>query len=225
KPEKKIVDCFAEYMLSLVGRFGIAMFNPYDPEFMNGAVPVMHSIISQHKDIKKTLADSESRLTDAGYHIQVRKASTAAHLFFHDPARTAIHYEGGKFKAAEKSFSENELVAAIADRPLDFSPDVLTRPLIQSYVFPTVAVIGGPAEVAYYAQLMSLFEILKIVPPQVIARPTVTIVEKRFERLMDRHGIKFEDIIGDIEPVISRALRDSLPNELDKRIAELSSTT
>jgi bacillithiol biosynthesis cysteine-adding enzyme BshC len=225
QPEKNIVDCFAEYLLSLVGQHGLAMFNPYDRQFKQHVGPMMREIISRHVDIKKILKDTETSLTDSGYHVQVQKAITAAHLFYHKPARTAIHFEGNNFQADEHVFSEKELSEAIGSEPFSYSPDVLTRPMLQSYFFPTAAVIGGPAEVAYYSQLFPLYDLLNLTPPTIRARPSITLVENRYQKMLDMHHLNFNDLTGDIEGVINRVLQETFPKKIDAYLAEFTSNS
>ncbi len=216
-----IADCFANLMLTLAGRFGIVLFNPYDAQFKSEISGILQRIISDHETIKASMERTEKNLLKAGYHIQVQKAPTAAHLFHHNPDRVPIHREGDVFVAGERRFSERELIDEISAHPLDFSPDALTRPLVQSFFFPTLAVIGGPAEIAYYAQMMPLFELFEVIPPEVIARPSISLVEKRFEHLMDAHQLSFDDLAGDFELTINRVMERSFPRKVEDRMESL----
>ncbi len=225
RPGKKIVDCFAEYMLSLVGHLGIVCFNPYDEQFKACTAPLMQDIVSRHSDLKKALSATESELIDAHYHVQVQKPSSSAHMFYHAPERIALHKDGEQFRAGESSFSGDELIQAIKSSPLDFSSDALTRPLIQSYFFPTIAVVGGPAEVAYYAQIGRLFDLFDLPRPQMIHRASLTVIEKRYERLLDKYNINFEDLAVDPESIISQILKESYPVDADNYLADLSVRT
>ncbi|NMC43570.1 MAG: bacillithiol biosynthesis cysteine-adding enzyme BshC [candidate division Zixibacteria bacterium] len=218
------VDCFARYLHHLIGRLGIVLFNPHDESAKRPAAPLMQEIIRRRRDVGKVLSTTETALTAAGYHIQVRKASDAAHLFYHAPGRTAIHYQGNDCRVGEKIIPEQELLKAIEAAPNDFSPDVITRPLVQSHLFPTVAVVGGPAEVAYYAQLMPLFDLFALVPPRVLPRPSMTLVEGRFEKLMSRSAIGFEEIAVRADEVVNRLMDESFPTDLDHRLKTLKDT-
>lgn len=218
------VDCFARYMHHLVGRLGIILFNPHDEQVKRRAASMMKEIIRRRRAVGEVLSATEAALTAAGYHIQVRKSAAAAHLFYHAPGREAIHYQGNDCRVGENIISEQELLKAIEAAPNDYSPDVITRPLMQSHLLPTVAVVGGPAEVAYYAQLMPLFELFDLVRPRILPRPSMTLVEGRFEKLMSRSAIGFEDVAVRTEEVVNRLMSESFPADLDHRLKTAKDT-
>jgi len=216
---QRIVDAFARYMHRLTSDLGPVLFNPYDEEFKQATAPFMAEIISRHAPMRDTLSETASALIEHGYYLQVEKSDTAAHLFYHNPGRTAIHRDGENFDAGERSFSEEKLRDTILSHPLDFSPDVFTRALMQSYYFPAAAIIVGPAEVAYFAQMMSLFELFGLVRPRIILRPTATIIESRDESLLESHGLSFTDMLGDFEAIINTIFSDTFPENLDKHLS------
>jgi len=70
----------------------------------------------------------------------------------------------------------------------------LTRPLLQDFVLQPDVFVGGPAEVAYYAQVAPLHEILGVRMPRVALRGHVLVAPKRVLRFATRFGIKPEQI-------------------------------
>ena len=42
--------------------------------------------------------------------------------------------------------------------PERLSPNALLRPVLQDTILPTAAYVGGPAEIAYFAQSAALYE-------------------------------------------------------------------
>jgi uncharacterized protein YllA (UPF0747 family) len=92
---------------------------------------------------------------------------------------------------------------------------------MQSYLFPTLAQMGGPSEIAYFAQINPLFELFGLPVPVHTARPTATIVEKRHEKLMMEHAISFEDLTGDFEQVINRVMAKSFPQDIEREFQNL----
>jgi len=222
RPGRKIVDCFAEYILSLTGHLGIVPFNPHDRRVKELSAPIMKEMVSKKHDIITGKEEADNGLTEAGYHLQVKKDESATHLFYHSPQRMAIHSDGDRFTAGDSVFSEKELLEKLESNPSDFSPDVITRPLVQSFLFPVAAIIGGPAEIAYIAQIMPLFDLLGMGRPRIMVRPSITPVEKRYEKIWDKFDIGIEDLAGDIESTINAILRRSYPDDFDKDLESLS---
>jgi uncharacterized protein YllA (UPF0747 family) len=83
--------------------------------------------------------------------------------------------------------------------------------------------MGGPSEIAYFAQANVLFDLFDRPMPFHMARPSVILMEKRVEKLMTEYDIQFEEIAGDIELLINRVLVKSFPEGLDKEFGQLRS--
>jgi len=74
------------------------------------------------------------------------------------------------------------------------SPNVLLRPAVQDAIFPTVAYVGGPAEIAYFAQAGAVYECLRRPVPPVFPRISATVVEARVARALKKYGMEFMDV-------------------------------
>ena len=98
----------------------------------------------------------------------------------------------------------------------------MTRPVLQSHLFPVLSQKGGPAEIAYLAQINPIFQIFDLVTPYHMARPSATVIERRFENIMTEHEISFEELTDDIEQVINRVLAASFPENLEHKFKTLS---
>ncbi len=55
-------------------------------------------------------------------------------------------------------YSTAELLAILEAEPERLSPNALLRPVFQDAILPTAAYVGGPAEIAYFAQSAVVFE-------------------------------------------------------------------
>ncbi|MEZ5358477.1 MAG: bacillithiol biosynthesis cysteine-adding enzyme BshC [Candidatus Zixiibacteriota bacterium] len=211
-----ITGAFAGLMNALLGKFGLVLFSPYDADFKARASGVMQDIVKKHDAVKDAVARANRQLDSAGYHQQVVKADTAVHLFAHTPNRMAVHVENSEYSAGDTAYEHNELISAIEEHPLDFSPDVLTRPIIQSAFFPAVTFIGGPAEVAYFLQLSKLFNVFNVPQPELQGRPSVTLIESRFEMLMSDEHIAYVDLITKGEQLLAGLVTDTFPDDVQR---------
>ena len=61
--------------------------------------------------------------------------------------------------------------------------------MVQDYVLPTVAYVGGPAELAYMAQSQVLYRELLGRMPVMVSRGGFTLLDARTAKLMERYGL------------------------------------
>lgn len=71
----------------------------------------------------------------------------------------------------------------------DFCPNVLTRPLYQEILIPSIAFIGGSAEIAYWTQSILLFEYYKIPPPVLLLRPSFCFDSEHTHTFLQKNNI------------------------------------
>jgi uncharacterized protein YllA (UPF0747 family) len=67
--------------------------------------------------------------------------------------------------------------------------------VFQDYLLPTQAVIGGPAEIAYYAQNQVLYEAILGHTTAVLPRLTATIIEPSVAKILDQYELTLEDLL------------------------------
>lgn len=210
------VTAFGKLMAALTKEYGLVFFSPGDPSAKKLAVPFLKGIIEQADELHSRLNKANDQIEQTGYHLQVEKKDNSAHLFYNYNGRKPLSIENGTFSVEGKSFTKEELLTEIEAHPEKFSPDVITRPILQSYLFPVISQKGGAAEIAYLAQINQLFSLFNLPTPFYKARPTATIVEARYEKLMDEHDIKFEELVGDVEQLINRILEKSFPDNIEE---------
>ncbi|MDX9858662.1 MAG: bacillithiol biosynthesis cysteine-adding enzyme BshC [candidate division Zixibacteria bacterium] len=208
-------SAFGKLMASLTKDMGLVLFCPGDAAVKQLAVPFFKQIVMLQDHIHDLLVRTNHEIVESGYHIQVEKKDNSAHLFYNLDGRRPVLRDGDGFVVGEHRFSRTELLGAIDSHPERFSPDVITRPVLQSYLFPTISQKGGPAEIAYLAQINPIFSVFDLPVPVQRARATVTVIESRFEKLMKDYDVTFEDVTGDIELVVNRVLQRSFPQDLE----------
>ena len=83
------------------------------------------------------------------------------------------------------------------------STSALTRPLLQDFVLRPDVFVGGPSEVAYYAQIAPLHEMLNIAMPRVALRAHELLAPKRLARTVERYDIKAEEIFAGTDAALA----------------------
>jgi bacillithiol synthase len=97
---------------------------------------------------------------------------------------------------------------------------VLLRPVVETFILPTVAYAGGPGEVAYFAQIPPIAESLDVARPTIVPRWSTTIVEPGIDRLLARYGVKIEEL-RELEILLSRLVRQKMPAEIASPLSAL----
>ena len=133
--------------------------------------------------------------------------------------RVPIHRANGQFSIARERLSGEELQRRIEQAPESFNANVLLRPVLQDYWLPTLGYIGGPAEVAYFAQVGVVYEKLlgRITP--ILSRLSATLIEPRIERLLTKYEVELPELFhGECQLRDCLATR-SLPADLKQNFA------
>jgi bacillithiol synthase len=211
---------FARFYTKVFSDMGVVFLNPLDKKLHRIANPVFRTALEKSEEINQALMTRNHELEAAGYHAQVKV--TPSHtlcFYFEDGARTPVRHQDGEFFIGEGKLSAEELLSEAERCPEKFSANVLLRPLMQDYLLPTLCYIGGPAEVAYFAQIEVVYRNLAGRVTPVVPRIFATLIEPRIAKLMDRYQLSLPDLFNTPEKtrelVASRALPDSILESFD----------
>lgn len=174
-PGASPVDAFARLFARLFSSFDLTLVDPLDPPLKRLAGPILERAARSAEEIRSALRRQNQAIADAGYHEQVRVGDDFTGLFV---------YEDG----ARRPLKPNQSVSG-----LTLSPNVLVRPVVQDYLFPTAAYVGGPAEIAYFAQAAAIYRVLERPMPPIYPRIGATLVEARVARALDAYGLDAAD--------------------------------
>jgi len=188
-PGRPLARAFAGALAAIFGDDGLLFLDPRDARVAALAAPVYRRSLEAAAEIDDCLAARAAALGEAGFEQQVPLRPGASLLFFHDddPAgpRHRLQREGdGWLTGSGHPVTSDQLAARLQARPLCFSTSALLRPLVQDTLLPTVAYVGGPAEVSYFAQLMPLYRLFDLSPPLIVPRARFTCVDARARRLL-----------------------------------------
>lgn len=219
RKKEKITNAFGKWMTRLLGDYGLVLFDFSDPEFKRLAQPIFQREIEQAGKSTKLVQKTNEELESRGYHLQVRKTDDFLNLFLHDIKRERIKFEKGNLllDKIKRKLSKEELKEILEKEPEKISPNVLLKPVVQSFVFPISVYVAGPGEAGYYAQIKRLFEYFGVVMPIVYPRASLTLIETKIRTIMDKYSISFQQLLTSTEGVINEVMRRDFPNELEKR--------
>ena len=184
-------DAFAHTLSSLLGSGSMVFMNPEDCRLKQLVAPLLRRELSEYTATHAALK-ATSRELEEDYHAQVH-VNPGNVFMLGNSGREALDPTGSGYRAR---FSGNMIpLDGIADiPPCSLSPNVVMRPLVQDSLLPTVAYVAGPGEIAYFAQFKSLYTWAKRPMPVIFPRASLTIIEPRVEKLMQRHELEVDEL-------------------------------
>jgi bacillithiol biosynthesis cysteine-adding enzyme BshC len=235
-------ECYAEKggqrptLAVAFGRLISRIFAEQGLVVMDAAVRGFHALgagtlryaIEHAEELQAALIARGEELVQAGYYAQVLVAAGGSMLFLLDEAtgervalRRVASADGGmmQWKAGGRVYSVAELIAILETAPERLSPNALLRPVFQDTVLPTAAYVGGPAEIAYFAQSAVLYEaILGRITP-VLPRLSATLLEPAIAAVMEKDEVQLPDAMTTAEELAQRLGARAMPIEEKRKIA------
>jgi len=224
-PGATLAGSFGKLLTKIFAEFGLVVMDAAAREFHALGAKVLRAAIEQADELETALLARSKELEDAGYHAQVLVVAGHSLLFLIDAetgARLPLRRtkEGG-WRAGAREFSSGDLLAILEAEPERLSPNALLRPVFQDTILPTAAYIGGPAEIAYFAQSEVLYDrILGRVTP-VLPRLSATLVEPSIVQAMENHEVSLSQLFAEktIDALALRLGARAMPIEGKRKIA------
>ncbi len=212
---------FKTLLRDILKDFGLLFLDPLAPAIRAIARPFLAETAARVPELLEGLKARDRELAARGYHSQVHLDDASSLLFLlGEGNRSALRWREGKFAAKDRTYSADELQAE-AHR---LSPNALLRPVMQDFLLPTVAYIGGPAEIAYMAQSQVLYHKLLGCMPVIFPRNSFTLLDGRAEKLIARYRLSFQDLLDQQDKVKSKMAAQLVPQDLGAKFAALEST-
>ena len=188
---------FKTLLRRLLAPYGVLLLDPLSPAVRRLAAPLMSRAIRGAPDLTAALLERGAALDNAGYHAQVHMEDKTSLFFLVDQGRRTHLRRAGDAYAGDggEARTTAQLLHRLDGDPEAFSPNALLRPVVQDYLLPTVAYIGGPAELAYLAQSEVLYRRLLGRMPVALPRAGFTILDARVEKLLHRYRLRVLDVL------------------------------
>jgi bacillithiol biosynthesis cysteine-adding enzyme BshC len=213
-----LASSFGKLFARLFAHHGLVLLDPANAELHRIVTPLFERAVDEAAEIAHTLQERGKALEHAGYHEQVKVSGGSVLLFaIHDGARVAIQRQNDHFAIGKEKLTKAELLERVKSSPEKFNANVLLRPVMQDTLLPTLAYIGGPAEVAYFAQGSVVYERLLGRATPIIPRFSATLVEPKVEKLIQRYDLKFDDLYHGEDALAEKLAQKTLPPELDEQ--------
>jgi len=204
RPGRTFAQAFAEFYSKVFAAQGLLVLDASGREAHRMGALVLRAGLERADELHAALLERNRDLETAGYHAQVAVGTQNSLLFLIDEKtgarlalkRTAPHAQepAGLWQAGRQDYSTADLVGILEAEPERISPAALLRPVFQDLLLSTSLTIGGPAEIAYFAQSAVLFERIlgRMTPVQ--PRFSATLVEPAIGDLLRKHELTLERV-------------------------------
>lgn len=227
-PDRTLADAFARLLHGVLGDRGYAWLDSSHPEVRRAAAPLYGRMLDEPEAILTAEAAGARTLVEAGFEPPIATIDEALPLFYDEGAgRHRVRRAGDGFRAGpgQPAAGGDQWRARLDATPSRFSPNVASRPVLESYLLPVAATVLGPGEIAYWSQLPPLFEALGHPLPAVHPRASWTLVEPRIRRILARAGVSARELAGGADPVVARLTREARPADVEEALRRLREGT
>ncbi len=197
------VDFFANIIMELFKDYGLLIVDSGNREFRLLQKEFFKKQILHHEAITDKLLEQQREIRKKDFPITIEASEENANLFYYDQKmneRILLEYDRGNDRFVGKngalSFTREHLVVLAEENPAYLSNNVVTRPLMQEWLFPTVAFIAGPGEISYWAELKLVFEHFNIKMPPIVPRLNITILDRSVETDVEELHLNLSDVLS-----------------------------
>lgn len=221
-PGATLGRAFMRLLQRLLSGYPLLYLDPLRPAIRQIATPLLTRAVEQSAELSARLLARNAELEAAGYHAQVHfESRTSLFFLLQDGQRLTLHRDGDDYVLGDTRFTPAQLAAQAAA----LSPNALLRPVVQDYLLPTVAQVGGPAELAYLAQSEVLYNALNRPAPVVVPRSGFTLVDSRAAKLLKRYELSVKDCLDSLDGLNARIAQRLVPEGLAKSLENSRETT
>jgi bacillithiol biosynthesis cysteine-adding enzyme BshC len=207
---------FAGLMDGLLGQLGLVVYDASDPASKPLAASLFARELASPGETSRLASAAGAALESRGYKAQVTPGPEATALFALGETREPIRRtEAGDYTIGDRSVSRADLVAEATAHPERFSPNVLLRPLVQDTLFPTIAYVGGPSELGYFAQLKDVYAHFGLPMPLIVPRATATFADGACLRFLQKSGLELGALQARDDGTLNRLLEQTLPRAVE----------
>lgn len=201
KKSKTYVDFFAQLINVIFKGTGLVLIDSGNASLKKIEAKYFIKIIENQEAIAKKVSQSVRSLEEKDYSISLEANENDGHLFYHDEEDERIllsKTEAGNWqgKNEEIEFTTKELIQLVKDSPNRFSNNVVTRPLMQEWLLPTLAFVGGYGEISYWASLKGAFKQVDLEMPPVVPRYSITYVSQKIDKLLVKNKVDLTEAVN-----------------------------
>ncbi|WP_186671323.1 bacillithiol biosynthesis cysteine-adding enzyme BshC [Sporosarcina sp. BP05] len=197
--ESSFTQFFVRLMNGLFKEEGLLFIDSAFIQLRELEKPYFVQLIEESEHLAEAISNKEELFAEKGFGSPIDAEMDAANLFYiHDTGRVLLSRKDGFFvnDSSGLRFSKAEILRIANEEPWLLSNNVATRPLMQDMVFPVLAFVGGPGEIAYWAVLKEAFHHLDMKMPIIVPRMSMTLVTPQVKHALDGKNFTMDDVMS-----------------------------
>lgn len=224
-----MVDFFSWIIMELFKEDGLLIIDSGDYNLRKLESEYFIKQIQCANEITSLVKEQQAEINLCGFPNTIEIPEQAGNLFYYDEEfneRILLEYDEEnlifKSKNGQIHFTKEQLLQIASQYPEKLSNNVVTRPIMQEWLFPTLAFIAGPGEISYWAELKKAFEFFDIKMPPIVPRLNLTFVERQIEANLRAFHLSIEDVLKE---GISKSREEFLASVRNKKLQALFAKT
>ncbi|WP_029052381.1 bacillithiol biosynthesis cysteine-adding enzyme BshC [Sporosarcina ureae] len=225
--QQNFTDFFTSLMNELFTAHGLLFMDAAYKPLRQLESPYFSQMIENTEAMAKSIYYTEQQLQADGYAKPIESDEQDANLFYvHDTGRVLLRRKDGKFvnEQAGISFTAQEMHQLAKNEPWLLSNNVATRPIMQDLVFPVLAFVGGPGEIAYWSLLKEAFHLMGINMPVIVPRLSITLVNRQVQEALKLTEITMTQVMNhELPELLEKWLEQQRDEQFDRLLTETQS--
>lgn len=214
------VDLFAFIIMELFKEDGLLLLDSGNRGLRQLEKEIFLEQIAKTEAITHEVKEQQSILLKNGFQNAIDISENAANIFYYDEEnyeRILLEFNKSSRTFTGKNgsitFSYDEMLSIASEFPEKLSNNVVTRPVMQEALFPTLAFIAGPGEISYWAELQKVFEGFQMKMPPIVPRINITLLERDIESTLTELNLGLGEVLQSGVTSSRNAFLDSVRND------------
>ncbi|MDN4166235.1 bacillithiol biosynthesis cysteine-adding enzyme BshC [Cytophagales bacterium LB-30] len=189
-----LADATRHIVNALFGTEGLVVIDADHAQLKKEFSRIIADDIVNHK-AEKLVQETTAQLEAIGGKGQIM-ARPINFFYLNQGLRERLVRDGNTYSAlnTDLRWTQEELLKELENHPERFSPNVVMRPLLQEYILPNLAYIGGPAEVVYWLQLKGVFDYYQVPFPLLMPRNFALVIPNALVHKMQKAQLSLRDL-------------------------------
>ncbi|MFD2116233.1 bacillithiol biosynthesis cysteine-adding enzyme BshC [Paenibacillus yanchengensis] len=225
---ESLSDLFAKMMVSLFPEEGLIVIDADDPNLRHLESEMFQYFIEHNDALAASYHKDAEKVKQLGYPLQVEPQLGCSNLFYFAPElegeRVLLYKQDGLFVDRKQriQLTKEQLLQIAEQQPELLSNNVLTRPLMQEFLFPVLGTVLGTGEIAYWAATGTAFAYAAFEQPIIIPRTSFTLLDGVVDKNMKKYELSFTDVIERFDECKAAWLKEQDTLQLEEQFSAVA---